>query len=272
MKFFLKKKVKKYRVLKLFKICTLDQSLSLSTYRIIDNIFSLLESISEDKLSYLELNYGQKTWKNIVAYKKYSINKTKLNVVSFLAVNNDKSQFVSISNPLLNFKEKSPEYGKVSIVISIEDNFFKSKIMEDFIMEIYNLFSFNYGYIVNLDEGYDWITERKIKKGLFTEEISIEAEDTIWQLYSMGIIDGYFKKIYPINFINQNQVRILKEINIEDIGDQQILNEHISMISLDENEIQTLTRKINSINYFINDNNFLASRKAENYKKKMSIE
>jgi len=174
---------------------------------------------------------------------------------------------------MLNWTEK-PENSSIEISIQIASEFAQLKMIELTTKNLITRFDFEYGYITKLPSNYDSGTERKIKKGLFSTSVEVNEIDHAWTFHSVGILDGFIKRLYPINYLNKSHFSdlitkelILKYGTTENISDS-TTKWTLSMEEIDKIKNNEQVRKIS----IITDNlGFLKTDKAKVFKGKMEL-
>jgi hypothetical protein len=112
---------------------------------------------------------------------------------------------------ILNYLNKEVSY--INITIVLDKHFINSGETLDLIRKINEISDFDYIYGLNLNEDFDFDTEKKIKKslfGLFTSA-SVTKEDIEEEKRKIDFKKGYMKKIYPFNIINENQLSYINQ-------------------------------------------------------------
>jgi hypothetical protein len=189
-------------IIKLFKITDIKSAKEfdmknciLSTIDLIDNKFGL-------KATNFDLNYKDSR-KTLSGFKKV-LQSQKEVVYSFVGFDSEKTDtYFTINNPMLNRTEYS-ESSSIDILIQISNELVEQNSIEQITENLIASFDFEYGYITKLPSNYDSGTERKIKKGLFSSNVDVNENDLIWTFHSVGILYGFIKCLYPVNYLNKS--------------------------------------------------------------------
>jgi len=141
---------------------------------------------------------------------------------------------LEVSNDILNFDSNRPDTSSISINISIPASDFDELRLFDFLKKISIYYPFDYGYVAELDEKYDFNSERKLKKGLFSISSEVTQEDIDWQINLVLTKSGYIKSFYPLNFMNSSQIRqeSVKALLNEGLAKTKEFNERITVLEL----------------------------------------
>jgi hypothetical protein len=271
MNFFRKNRTENW-IIKLFKITDNKTAEQFDMQGCILSAIDLISQKTELKATDFDINYRDSR-KTLNGFKK-ALKKQKEVVYSFVGFNSDKTNtYFTIDNPMLNWTEK-PENSSIEISIQIASEFAQLKMIELTTKNLITRFDFEYGYITKLPSNYDSGTERKIKKGLFSTSVEVNEIDHAWTFHSVGILDGFIKRLYPINYLNKShfsdlitKVLILKYGTTENISDS-ITKWTLSMEEIDKIKNNEQVRKIS----IITDNlGFLKTDKAKVFKGKMEL-
>jgi hypothetical protein len=238
-------------------------------------IFSTIDLVSQKtglKTNYFDINYRDagrtlKTFKKHLAKKKEVVYCT----VGFDADKLDTS--FTINNQMLNWTEQ-PEYAHIDIHMTISTQFAELIAIEEITEKLITSFDFEYGYITKLPSNYDDLTERKMKRGLFSSGVQIKASDKVWIFHSVGLREGYIKRLYPINYLNQSHLANseTKEV-MQTYGVLESISDTISKWSLSSAEVKELKNNehIKSISVMTPDLAFLKTAKAKELNAKMEL-
>ena len=111
-----------------------------------------------------------------------------------------------MSNPLLNYltNRKRPDNSTIDISFQVDEGLLVDSMTQALAEQLIKKFSFEYGYIQKFPTNR-FHGEKKIKKGLFSTSVSVYEMDHLWTNHQIGIINGYLKKLYLINYINHSQ-------------------------------------------------------------------
>ena len=271
MKLFGKNKTENW-IIKLFKIT--DNKTAVN-FDMVNCILSTIDSISKFsnlKATDFDINY-RNSRKTLNGFKK-ALQKQKEIVYSFVGFDSDKSNtYFTISNPMLNYTEQ-PNNSKVDICIQVSSEFIEKKNIEWLTEKLIESFDFEYGFITKLPENYDSSTERKVKKGLFSTSVRSHENDGVWTFHSVAILDGFIKRLYPINYLNKSHFNdsSIKEI-ISKNGHTKKISENITKWTLNLEEIEKLKtyQQIKEISILTPELEFLKTEKAKAFKDKMEL-
>lgn len=271
MNFFRKNRTENW-IIKLFKITDNKTAEQFDMQSCILSVIDLISQKTELKATDFDINYRDSR-KTLSGFKK-ALKKQKEVVYSFVGFNSDKTNtYFTIDNPMLNWTEK-PENSSVEISIQIASEFAELKMIELTTKNLITSFDFEYGYITKLPSNYDSGTERKIKKGLFSTSVEVNETDHAWTFHSVGILDGFIKRLYPINYLNKSHFSDLriKELILK-YGILEKISDNISKWTLNSEEIDILkhNEEIQNISIITSDLGFLKTDKAKVFKEKMNL-
>jgi len=271
MNFFRKNRTENW-IIKLFKITDNNTA---EQFDMESCILSTIDSISQKtelKATDFDINYNDSR-KTLNGFKK-ALKKHKEIVYSIVGFDSNKTNtYFTIDNPMLNWTEQ-PENSSIYISIQIAREFADLNTIELISKNLIISFDFEYGYITKLSSNYDSETERKIKKGLFSTSIEVNEKDHVWTFHSVGILDGFIKQLYPVNYLNKSHFADLgtKEL-VSKYGIIENISESISKWTLSLEEIDNLknNEQIRKISIITDDLGFLKTEKAKVFKGKMKL-
>ncbi|WP_298549265.1 hypothetical protein [uncultured Aquimarina sp.] len=271
MNFFRKNRTENW-IIKLFKITDNKTAEQFDMQSCILSAIDLISQKTELKATDFDINYRSSS-KTLNGFKK-ALKKQKEVVYSFVGFNSDKTNtYFTIDNPMLNWTEK-PENSSIEISIQIASEFADLNTIELTIKNLITSFDFEYGYITKLPSNYDSGTERKIKKGLFSTSIEVNETDHVWTFHSVGILDGFIKRLYPVNYLNKSHLSDLttKELILK-YGIIENISDNICKWTLNSEEIESLknNEQIQKISIITNELGFLKTDKAKLFKDKMEL-
>ena len=259
-------------IIKLFKIT--DNKIA-GEFDMENCILSTIDSLSQKtdlKATDFDINYKDSK-KTLNGFKNALKNQKEI-VYTFVGFNSDKtSTYFTISNPMLNYTEQ-PKFSKIDISLQISSEFLDQNSIEQITEQLIINYDFEYGYITKLPSNYDSGNERKIKKGLFLTDIKVNEIDHAWTFHSVGILDGFIKHLYPVNYLNKSHFTDLltKELILK-YGIVENISDSISKWTLSPEEIDTLknNEQIKNISIITSDLGFLKTEKAKVFKDKMEL-
>lgn len=259
-------------IIKLFKIT--DNKIA-QDFNMESCILSVIDSISQTtelKATHFDINYRDSR-KTLNGFKK-ALKKQKEIVYSSVDFDSNKTNtFFTIENPMLNWTEQ-PENSSINISIQIATDFADLNMIELTTKNLITFFDFEYGYITKVPSNYDSLTERKIKKGLFSTSIDVNKTDYAWTFHSIGILDGFIKRLYPVNYLNKSHLLDLttKELTLK-YGIIENISDNICKWTLNSEEIENLknNEQIQKISIITNDLGFLKTDKAKLFRDKMEL-
>jgi hypothetical protein len=259
-------------IIKLFKI---TDKTSAKEFDMENCILSTIDSINDKfgfKATNFDINYKDAR-KTLSGFKK-ALKSQKEVVYSFVGFDSDKTNtYFTINNPMLNWTEQ-PENSSIDISIQISSEFAELKSIELITKNLITNFDFEYGYITKLSSNYDSGTERKIKKGLFSTNVEVNETDPVWTFHSVGILDGFIKRLYSVNYLNKSHFGNLKiKKLILEYGITEIISDNISKWTLSSEEIDNLknNKQIQKSSIITDDLGFLKTEKAKVFKGKMEL-
>ena len=170
--------------------------------------------------------------------------------------------------------QKKPENSFVDICIQIASNLIDSEKVDKIANGLIGHFDFDYGYITRLPWNFSSLSERKIKRGLFSHSSDVNETDHAWTFHKLGVLDGFIKRIYPINYLNDshsNSIPLKKMIS--DFGTIENVTADIFKWTLNSKELDHLktNAEINEISIITPGLEFLKTDKAKVINKKMKL-
>lgn len=271
MNFFKKNRTKNW-IIKLYKITDNKTAEQFDMQSCILLAIELISQKTKLKATDFYINYKDSR-KTLNGFKK-ALEKQKEVVYSFVSFNSDKTNtHFSINNPMLNWTQK-PENSFIKISIQIASELAELKMIELTTENLITCFDFEYGYITKLPSNYDSGTERMIKKGLFSTSVEVNEVDHAWTFHSVGILDGFIKHLYQINYLNKSHFSNLR-INelILKYGILEKISDNISKWTLNSDEIDILknNEEIQNISIITSDFRFLKTDISKVFKDKMKL-
>jgi hypothetical protein len=240
MNLFRKKKPDNW-IVKLFRITDQKSAEDFNMEECIINTIKFIEQESILKPTDFDINY-QITRKSLNGFMK-ALKSQKEIVYSFVGFdsNNTNSLFV-ISNPMLNWTKK-PDNSSIDVCIQIASNIIDSEKVDKIAKGLIESYDFDYGYITKLPWNYDSNSERKLKIGLFSITSDVNETDHAWTFHKLAVLDGFIKRLYPINYLNDSHVKSskLKEL-LSNFGAIENVTKRIYKWTLDSNEIEILKK------------------------------
>ena len=211
MNFFGKNRTENW-IIKLFKITNNKTAEQFDMESCILSTIDLISQKTELKATHFDINYKDSR-KTLNGFKK-ALKKQKEIVYSFVGFNSNKTNtYFTVDNPMLNWTEQ-PENSSIDISIQIASDLAELNTIELITKNLITSFDFDYGYITKLPSNYDSGTERKIKKGLFSTSVEVNEIDHAWTFHSVGILDGFIKRLYPVNYLNKSHFSDLITIGL----------------------------------------------------------
>lgn len=264
-------KKKKYYTINLFKVSDIQESINFDFKNYSLKCISYFSEIEYLKISEIEVNYGYKSWKTLSGYIKGVAKIANKDLTCLMAYNKDNSLIIDISNSLMNL-DYPPTYGLIDLQVAISEEFYKEKDFINFINEYSEILNFDYGYIIKSN-----------KSGLFNEgnKKSIFRNKSYnlpnFRFYSIGVKEGFIKKLYKLNILNDSHVEqpIIKQLIAEGIGDLEKLNNDIFIWRLNDQDFKVANDKLNNSKYVIfNEDNpdlFLQTEEAKRFNDLMKL-
>ncbi|WP_405568914.1 hypothetical protein [Winogradskyella sp. Asnod2-B02-A] len=271
MNFFGKNRAENW-IIKLFKITNIKTAEQFDMESCVLSTIDLISQKTELKATHFDINY-KNSRKTLNGFKK-ALKKQKDIVYSFVGFNSNKTNtYFTVDNPMLNWTEQ-PENSSIDISIQIASDLAELNTIELITKNLIGSFDFEYGYITKLPSNYDSGTERKIKKGLFSTSVEFNEIDHAWTFHSVGILDGFIKRLYHVNYLNKSHFSdlITKELILE-YGITENISDSISKWTLSTDEIESLknNEQIRKISILTDDLGFLKTEKAKIFKGKMEL-
>lgn len=199
-------KDRQHYFLELYKISDQQSASTFDTQELLLQAIELMEDLTGVKADNFSLNYSNKSCKTIKGFKS-QLQAYKEVVYCYVGFNsNETNTYFTVSNPLLNYLKnaKRPDNSAIDISFQVDEDLIENTMVQILAEQLTKQFSFEYGYIdkfpTNRFQG-----EKKVKKGLFSNSVSVDEMDHLWTNHQIGIINGYLKKLYLINYLNQSQ-------------------------------------------------------------------
>ncbi len=259
-------------IIKLFKITDDKNAEQFDMENCILSTIDFINQKTDLKASDFDINYSNSR-KTLSGFKTALKNQKEI-VYSFVGFDsNNSNTYFTISNPMLNYTEK-PKNSKIDICIQISSEYVESENIEEIAGKLIKTYDFEYGYITQLPSNFDSNSERKIKKGLFSTKTEVNKTDLTWTFHSVGILEGFIKSLYPVNYLNKSHFAdlITKEMILEN-GITENISENIIKWALSSEEIDRLKNidQIRKISIITDDLGFLKTEKANVLHKKMEL-
>ena len=271
MNFFRKNRTENW-IIKLFKITDSKTAEQFDMQSCILSTIDLINQKTDLKATDFDINY-RNSRKTLSGFKKALKNQKEI-VYSFVGFDsNNTHSYFTISNPMLNYTEP-PENSKIDISIQVSSEFLDYKSVEKITEQLIQSFDFEYGYITKLPSNYDSRSERKIKRGLFSTSTEVNEIDHAWTFHSIGILDGFIKRLYSVNYLNKSHFADLKtkEITLQ-YGNTENITDNITKWTLSTEEIDKLknNEQVRKISIITDNLGFLKTEKAKVFKGKMEL-
>lgn len=209
LKVFNKKNKKIASVIKLFKVVSSKQ-VHYPVKNIIELCHQMLYDKTRDSIQNLEVNYGDKKWKNIDSFYKFISNNKDYPIVYFYAGGAKELDTIIYSNNILN-KTIKDSLDFLSITISFYSIFITDKDIIGFVKDIYKIINIDYGYSFYLGKNQDISSEKKIKKSFFSYSTTVDEKDIEQEKNMIEIRSGYIPKLYSFNILNKKQFIQIKQ-------------------------------------------------------------
>lgn len=201
MKLFGIQKTKNW-IIKLFKVTDTKTAEEFNMKECILSVIDSLSKATNITANHFELNYRDSR-RTLKGFKKILKDQEEI-VYSFVGFDTEKTNnYFTISNPMLNWIER-PENSTIDICVQLSERHAELNYVEQIADKLTKQYEFDYGYITNLPSNYDSETERKIKKGIFSNALEINEIDHVWTFHSVGILEGFIKSIYSVNYLNNS--------------------------------------------------------------------
>ena len=259
-------------IIKLFKITDNKNAVKFDMENCILSVIDSITKCSNLKATDFDINYKDSR-KTLNGFKK-ALKKQKEIVYSFVSFDsNNTNTYFAISNPMLNWTEK-PENSAIDICFQISSEYLEKKLIEEITDNLIKENDFEYGYITKLPSNYDAFTENKTKKGLFSKSTEINVINHTWTFHTVGILDGYIKSIYPINYLNNSHLSDLETAKLISLyGVSKNISDSITKWTLSSEEVNRLknNEQILNISIITTDLEFLKTEKAKLFNSKMEL-
>lgn len=277
---FWKKKKSEYWAIKLTKIVDEEIAKSFMTKELIVTLVDKIERQTGLKADNFAWNYANsKNKKRLNSFLKYF---DKENVISLCMVNfnhseSDKESLVrfDFSNPMLDYHNKKPIKSGLSIDIALKSIYVSQDFIKEFARLLIATYGLDYGYITKFPASIDLGTETKIMNRFFmTYTKGDNSKDLAWFFHRTGILSGYIKQLYPINYLNESHLSDteFKEI-ITTTGKTVKVNDRITEWSLNEEEFLRLQNNqyIYAKSIITNNMSFLETEQSKRFYEEMRI-
>ena len=238
---FLKKKRTKNWIIKLFKLADQNSAETFDMESKIIFCIQQIEKITKLTAKSFYLNY-QSIYKSKSSFEK-ALKTNKEIVYCFVDFDSEKTDsYFSIDNQMLNLTDK-PEKSTIDFCLQISTKYCDENSVLELNKILIEGLSSDYGYTTKLNSNYDSLTERKIKKGLFSTSVNILEKDHIWTSTKINILNGTLKNLYPINYLNESHLSNPEQKKIiSEFGNLSEVNNRICKWSLTDLEIEKLKK------------------------------
>lgn len=257
-------KKKYFFLIKLYKITDQNSYGQFPTSELVIDCINRLKSLIEFSPTNFELNYSKK-YKSLKAFET-ALTKSEV-IYSCIEFDTEKTDcFFTVANPMLNYTNK-PKKSNLELYIQFDEKYFNSTAI-DICASLIEKFGFEYGFVHRFQKKIDGITEKIIKQGLFSSEITISEDDLTWQFHSVGINYGFIKKLYNFNFLNRSQFenKSIKE-QLEKVGETQSISSNMLIWKISDEELKVLNNisslKSRIIDIPVKENIFLKNVEAK---------
>jgi len=246
--FFRKRKEQKQEsgVVKLYKAVTVDESFNFKTAKVIDFCVKELLSLSQGNITDVEADFTNgvnKTWKEYASFVNYAQkhNDSHIEMYSSYIIDGMSGQ-LHFCNDTNRLNRNENEMNMIDIIISFPNKTVDISFLRKFLTDLFQIETFDYGYVCFLTDEHDILSERKIKKGLFSETSTWTKKDIEKREKIRDSKDGFLPDVYQINILNEEQFKkIDKNIGIL----HEIANSTLKIWELQKEEID----KVKLCNY-----------------------
>lgn len=183
----------------MYRSVTLNEAKIFNTAVLIDSVLNNLFSSEPTNYDITGRPYPNEGWTTKNGFLK-AVAKTGYQDICHLMISNENIHF-SFVNWLLN-EPKPSKIGYQEIEFYATEDIYTFSDVEIFAKSFFEIFPIDYGFIFLLPNNYDPSSERKIKKGFFSESVTVNTDDILWTQSIPKVKNGIIKNIYPINFIN----------------------------------------------------------------------
>uniref|UniRef100_UPI0040483BBC hypothetical protein n=1 Tax=Roseivirga sp. TaxID=1964215 RepID=UPI0040483BBC len=262
--------------LELYKITDQQSASEFDTQGLVLRAVELLESFKKLKADNFSLNYSDKSFKTIKGFKS-RFQKYSEVVYCYVGFDSNKTNTCfTVNNPLLNYLKnaKRPNHSTIHIFFQVDADLVEISEIQLLAKELINNFSFDYGYLHKFPTN-KFLGEKRVKKGFFSTSVSVDEIDLLWRNHQIGILHGYLKKLYFVNYINKNQASNPEISNlINSYGETEQISDDILKWKLRDDEFQTLIALADLLNSCIvtEDLRFLDNPVASQLKAQMNVD
>ncbi|WP_339608105.1 hypothetical protein [uncultured Roseivirga sp.] len=262
--------------LELYKIADQQSASEFDTQGLILRAVELLGNLTGLKANSFNLNYSDKSYKTVKGFKS-RFQKYSEVVHCFVAFDSKNTHTCfTVSNPILNYlkNEKRPNNSAIDISFQVDADLVEISEIQLLAEKLIKNFSFEYGYLHKFPTN-KFHGEKRVKKGFFSTSVSVGEMDYLWKNHQIGILHGYLKKLYFINYINKSHI-INPEISklLNSYGETEQISDDILKWILRDDEFQTLIALANLRNSCIvtEDLRFLDNSISDQLKAQMIID
>lgn len=270
------RKDRQHYFLELYKISDQQSASDFDTLELVLQAVELLENLTGVKADNFSLNYASKSYKTIRGFKS-QFQRYKEVVYCYVGFNsNETNTYFTVSNPLLNYLKnaKRPDNSAIDISFQVDESLIGNIKIQTLAEQLIKKFSFEYGYIHKFPTK-KFSGEKRLKKGLFSTSVSVDEMDHLWTNHQIGITNGYLKKLYLINYINQshNSNPTISEL-AQSYGHNNQISDNIGKWEVTNEELQELINSEELLDSCIvtEDFRFLNNPKSTQFKTKMTVD
>ena len=274
---FGKKKLEDYKVIKLYKVVTIDEAKKINIQDCALKCLDLIYLSCSKYPNIYSVNFGGRQWKSKRGFISALAEMKNIDIVDLEATFSDSRSSFYIDNNILNYKSSVPLRSIVTVELAIPSLTNNVQSVISIIRELYAYLQYDYGYCVELNEGFDFGTERRVKKSILGNKVSVEDVDTVWRFHSVGIKYGFLKNVYPINVLNKAHMSqpILNRCILNEFGTFELINDKISLWILNSAELSKVKKLFEKSKYLISNKAsnmyFLDSEEAKQFYSEMKF-
>lgn len=249
------KKKEIYTIINIYRVVDYSAALQFPTKKLRENLSKSLKDKFDIGFDSLDLNFGFKSWKTSRGLESGLSKIDDQEIVYIRQTNKVNDNFIRISNAILNRNEGEVSYGIVEVQICINQSQVNKTEAKKLMKETLNLIDFDYGYIIQLNQDYDFDTERKKKRGFFGSNSGSQEIDLIWRTHGMAMKNGYLKRLYEINYLNKSHITksLFQMFKSKSIGSFEEINSEITQWILDDDDYKFALRHLREANMLTSD-------------------
>lgn len=271
-------KKKYFKVLQLYKIVDSEKDdviLAKNCALLISNFF--LEYFGEYPNHYT-LDYSNEYWKTNKGFKsalQKKENQDLMYVWQGISTKRKTDNHAVLSNPFKNFSKKPKKYAVNLELVLTKEKFDLNKV-NSFLKEFYNVLSYDYCFMQELDDTYDFSSGNK--RNINGKENVLHDVFYVWQKRVVAIQYGCLVNVFEINYLNSSQMDRpeIKSYLERGLGTFECLNKYITIWKLSLAERNQVQKELSETEILMavdpSRNKFLKTEDAKKFKEWMDYD